>query len=203
GAGKCVIMKVKGSNIISWTALDQDKDCCSAIFEGQITNTSKQDNGDISVTIEVCDDFNTLFSIDPNMKDIHGQFTFAQYTSKYKHCVKFITNRNRVVAWQSMKNTECCVDNYDWSRIIFNGFTNDDNINGEGAILTLEYEACDEYKMRGKNLMVQPGLRDESGLYSFKTLPPGSCIQVTYTKNNSGIYIVSWVYKGWGDCCPK
>ncbi len=203
GAGKCVVMKVKGDRIISWTALDQDEKCCSAIYEGQITNTSKQDNGDVFVTIKQCDDFNTQFFIDPNMRDVHGQFTFAEYTSKYKHCVRFFTNRNRVVAWQSMKNSQCCVDNYDWSKIIFNGFTNDDNIDGEGAILTLEYEACDEYRMRDKYLMVQPGLRDESGLYSFKTLPPGSCIQVTYTKNNSGIYIVSWVYKGWGDCCPK
>ncbi len=203
GEGKCVILKVKGTEIISWTALDQDKDCCSVIYDGLIENVSEKDkNGDVFVTIKLCDDYNTQFFIDPKMKDIHGQFTFEEYTAKYKHCVRFFTNRNRVVAWQSMKYTECCVDNYDWANIEFNGFTNDANIDGEGAILTLDYRACDEYEMKGMSLMVQPGLRDESGLYSFKTLPPGSCIQVTYTKESSGIYIISWVYKGWGDCCP-
>jgi len=201
----CILLEIKGGNIISWAALDSIKDCCSATYEGQIIDASPRDDGDVFLTVQPCDGIQTQFTIDPKLKDIHGQFTFAEYTSEYRHCIRLYTDWGEVVAWSSMKDVVCCQDNSDWAKIIFDGYLygGENQEDAETAVLTLDYRPCDKYKMQKKELMVQPGLRDESGLYSFKTLPPGSCIQVTYTKNKSGIHVTSWVYKGWGECCPK
>ncbi|HOO97594.1 MAG TPA: copper amine oxidase N-terminal domain-containing protein [Caldisericia bacterium] len=191
----CAMFIVRGREIIRWVGRIGEKNCCTpetivGFYEGMF-----ELNGSHRIKISQCDKYEIQPYIDPEMMDLRDEYKLKDYPEHA--CIKLYMSNGRLMAWESMIGAQCCNMECKTAQGTYEGFS---EYTGEMKELNIDF--CAGKGADYKNLLAHINLQDTVGLYTFKTLPIGSCIEVCY--NNQGT-IVKWTYLGWKtsrECCP-